>query len=110
MLDQHTLTKMVSCVRLSDESIATDKEIYVERGWEGSILNSKVVNRSKNALKIKEVVLFCGELPVKPETAFYGGGYQMLCQYAGTLEAPHLIGAYGTDWDFFRIPKTSLII
>ncbi|WP_284639428.1 glycoside hydrolase family 36 protein [Paenibacillus silviterrae] len=30
----------------------------------------------------------------------------MLTQYGGTLASPHVIGAYGTDWDFFRLPRS----
>ncbi|WP_261305189.1 glycoside hydrolase family 36 protein [Paenibacillus andongensis] len=70
------------------------------------LLNAKVVNRSDHSLRIREVVLFSGEMPFAPDTPFYGEGFQMLTQYGGTLSSPYVIGAYGKDRDFFRIPET----
>lgn len=95
-----------ACVRLSDESVAPEREIAIEQVWEGNVLHSRVTNRSDRPLRIKEVVLFCGHTALAANTPFYGEGYQMLSQYEGTLDAPRLIGAYGTDWGFFRFPRS----
>lgn len=106
MLDKKFLKEISASVRLSDETIASEKEISVEKGWTGNILRSRVINNSNKSLKIKEIVLFSGEMPLANDTDFYGEGFNMLTQYSGTLSEPKVVGAYGTDWDFFRIPKT----
>lgn len=106
MLGVGDLEKMSSYARLSDGTIASNDQISVEKVWTNNLLTTRVVNRSNRPHRIKEVVLFSGEMPFAPDTPFYGEGFQMLCQYAGTLSSPYVIGAYGTDWDFFRLPKT----
>ncbi|UUZ86079.1 alpha-galactosidase [Paenibacillus sp. P26] len=106
MLNPQHLEAMDTSVRLSDCTIAPKHAIAIRKEWAGSRLQASVVNQSDRPLRIKEVVLFSGELPYAADTPFYGEGFQMLAQYAGTLDAPYVIGAYGTDWDFFRIPKT----
>lgn len=106
MFEQNNLTQMATSIRLSDGSIASGNEIVLEKEWHGNLLKTKVVNSSKKPVKIKEIVLFSGSLPLDPSTPFYGEGYHMLTQYTGTLASPSLIGAYGTDWEFFRLPRT----
>lgn len=106
MMNESVIKNSKSSVRLSDGTLAAEQEIRVEKEWNGSLLASKVTNHTNRPVRIKEIVLFSGELPLDPNTPFYGEGFMMLCQYAGTLAAPYLIGAYGTDWDFFRLPKT----
>ncbi len=107
MLNENHIKGLLSSVRLSDGTIASENEVLVEKNWDGNLLKTSVLNNSNKALKIKEVVLFSGNMPLRPDTEFYGEGYQMLCQYSGTLSSPQVISAYGTDWDFFRIPKNA---
>ncbi|CAK4814239.1 unnamed protein product [Aphanomyces euteiches] len=102
------IKRMDSMVRLADETNAPDDAVFIEKNWNGNLLQTTVTNLSGEPIRIKEVVLFAGEWPYLPDTAFYGEGYQMLTQYAGTLESPYAIGEYGTDWDFFRLPRTSI--
>ncbi|WP_282937007.1 glycoside hydrolase family 36 protein [Paenibacillus sp. RC67] len=106
MLIESVIKSGSSIIRLLDGTIASESEARMEKEWQGGRLQAKVINTSNKPLKIQEAVLFAGELPLKPETPFYGEGFMMLCQYEGTLASPQLIGAYGTDWDFFRLPKT----
>ncbi|MDB5084422.1 MAG: alpha-galactosidase [Bacilli bacterium] len=105
MLDVQDLQQIRSNVRRTDGTTAADNELSVEKTWSGNLLKSRVVNHSDHPQRIREVVLFAGNLPCSADTPFYGEGYQMLAQYSGTLTSPYVIGAYGTDWDFFRIPK-----
>lgn len=106
MLVENFIKSTISCVRLSSGAIALGDEIHIEKEWKGNLMRTKIENKVDKAIKIKEVVLFSGEMPIDPETEFYGEGFNMLCQYAGKLSAPHEVGAYGTDWDFFNLPKT----
>ena len=106
MVIESVIQSGTSSIRLLDGTVAAETEAYLEKKWQGDRLQVKVVNRSDKPLRIQEVALFAGALAMKQETPFYGEGFMMLCQYAGTLVAPQLIGAYGTDWDFFRLPKT----
>jgi len=106
MLSLDELKKLGGAVRLSDCTNASDHDVVVEKTWTNRLLKTTVTNRSARPQRIKEVVLFSGDTPYDPETPFYGEGYQMLTQYGGTLSSPYHIGAYGTDWDFFRLPRT----
>ena len=106
MLNMKYIKDLKSCVRLSDGSIALNDEVSVEKEWIGDLLHPKVINKSGRVVKVKEIVLFSGDMPVDKNTEFYGEGYQMLCQYAGTLSKPEAIGSYGTDSGFFKIPRT----
>lgn len=106
MLFESVIKGKSSSVRLTDGTVAAESEARIERIWNGDRMEARLVNASDKPLQIQEAVLFSGELPLSPDTPFYGEGFMMLCQYAGTLAAPYLIGAYGTDWDFFRLPRT----
>ncbi|CAG7614024.1 glycoside hydrolase family 36 protein [Paenibacillus allorhizosphaerae] len=106
MLTLDKLKKLPSTVRLSDCTTASESDVALERTWSNNLLQTTVTNRSDRPLQIKELVLFSGMTSYDQETPFYGEGYQMLTQYGGTLSSPFHIGAYGTDWDFFRLPRT----
>lgn len=106
MLNLDDLKKNISSVRLSDCTTATDRDVTIEKSWVNNLLSTRVVNLSDHSLRIREVVLFSGDMALAPDTPFYGEGFQMLTQYGGTLSLPYVIGAYGKDRDFFRIPET----
>ncbi|WP_262684107.1 glycoside hydrolase family 36 protein [Paenibacillus baimaensis] len=106
MLNLDDMKKNKSSVRLSDCTTAADRDVTVEKAWVNNFLSAKVVNQSDHSLRIREVVLFSGDMPLAPDTPFYGEGFQMLTQYGGTLSSPYVIGAYGKDRDFFRVPET----
>ena len=73
--------------------------------WAGDACRSRVINRTRAAIRIKEVVLFDVELAMPAETALYGEGFQMLTQTAGTLGAPADLSQY-TDAKHYRIPAS----
>jgi alpha-galactosidase len=106
MITLDELKKLGSFVRLSDFTTASERDVVVEKSWTNNLLKTRVENRSDRPQQIKEVVVFSGGTSYSPDTPFYGEGYQMLTQYGGTLSSPYPIGAYGTDWDFFRLPRT----
>lgn len=96
-------------VRLTDGSLPP-KGVQVTSEMKDGFLTVKVKNCSSRHLAVREVVLFETNIPfadVTPKTMFYGEGFQMLTQYTGTVEAPRVIGSYGTDWDFFNFIRSA---
>ncbi|MCE5279231.1 MAG: alpha-galactosidase [Planctomycetaceae bacterium] len=79
--------------------------LRVEGVWQGDLWRGRLINAGGKPQAIKEIVLFGGQLPVPPETAFYGEGYQKLSQYSGTIALPKCIGGY-TDKDHYKLPQT----
>ena len=78
--------------------------VTVSREWEGATCRATLRNDGAEAVHVREVVLFAGRHDLAPETAFYGEGFQMLSQTAGTLGAPIDVGAY-TDCGHYKIPE-----
>ena len=96
-------------VRLTDGSLPPKELLFQSRYQDGS-LRVTVQNHSTRHLAIREIVLYETSLPfagITEKTRFYGEGFQMLTQYAGTVENPQVIGSYGTDWDFFHFPRNA---
>ena len=84
----------------------TVESVKVTRRWGGSICRSELVNRGREAVKIKEVVLFDLRTNLPPSTHLYGEGFQMLSQTGGTLGQPEDLGNY-TDAKHYRMPIPS---
>ena len=77
--------------------------IKLERQWKGQLCRSRLTNRGRRAVRIKEVVLFDLALPFPPETSLYGEGFQMLSQTGGTLGKQIDLGNY-TDAKHYKMP------
>lgn len=92
-------------VRLYDTSLCGEAFYRAEKEIRGHRLKLRIGNISDKPLKIKEVILFAGKLPMPEDTPFYGEGFHMLTQYRGTLAHPRTVGAYGTDEEFFHFPR-----
>jgi alpha-galactosidase len=73
------------------------------REWSGSFCRSRLVNRGRAAVRVKEVVVFGTDLKLPPATGLYGEGFQMLTQTAGTVAEPVDLSQY-TDAQHYRIP------
>lgn len=106
MIDINWLSGLRYSVRLSDGTCASPAQYKLLRNRTQDFINASLTNTGNAPLRIKEVVLYSGVFPVPPTCEFYGEGFQMLAQYQGTLNAPRVIGKYGSDEEFFRIPKT----
>lgn len=102
---KETVIHGTPAVRLSDKSLCGEALYQIEKKIDGNRMRASILNCSGQDLKIKEVILFTGTLPVPKETPFYGEGFHMLSQYRGTLGQPVTVGAYGDDETFFRFPK-----
>ncbi len=79
------------------------KQVKLSREWNGSLCRSQLVNRGKEAVRIKEVVIFDLTLSLPTATKLYGEGFQMLSQTGGTLGQPSDLGNY-TDAKHYKIP------
>lgn len=76
--------------------------LKIERRWKGLVCETQVTNQGPKGVRIKEVVLFDLELPLPATTRFYGEGFQMLSQTAGTLGEPIDLGDY-TDAKHYKL-------
>jgi alpha-galactosidase len=77
--------------------------IKLERQWKGQLCRSRLTNRGRRAVRIKEVVLFDLALSFPSETSLYGEGFQMLSQTGGTLGKQIDLGNY-TDAKHYKMP------
>jgi len=57
---------------------------------------TRIKNHGRDAVKIKEIVLFDLKLPFPASTRLYGEGFQMLSQTGGTLGQPIDLGTTPT--------------
>jgi len=109
---KQAILSMPGAIRLTDCTVIPQSR-FKEFGicfkrvanYDGDTFRVTITNNGAAPLKIKEVVLFHGDLGVSPDTEFYADGFRMLAQYNGTLNNPQVIGSYGTDVDFFKFEK-----
>lgn len=85
------------------EPAADIKQLKLTRHWKGALCGSRLTNRGRESVRVKEVVLFDLTLPLPPETRLYGEGFQMLSQTGGTIAQPVDLGNY-TDAKHYKIP------
>ncbi len=72
--------------------------------WQGPYCQSKITNKGKVAVKVKEVVILRYTHTLPPPTPIYGEGFQMLSQTAGTIGLPVPMTRY-TDARHYRLPE-----
>ena len=82
---------------------AQAKQVKLTRQWNGSLCRSSLVNQGREAVRLKEIVLFDLTLALPLETKLYGEGFQMLSQTGGTLGQPTDLGNY-TDAKHYKMP------
>jgi len=70
----------------------------------GAFSRSRIVNRTKDPIAIKEVVPLDVRFAPSADTALYGEGFQMLTQTGGSVGAPLDFSQY-TDAKHYRIPE-----
>ena len=91
-------------IRLSGGGSPAAEDFEIIKIWNRDKLRVSVKNVSASAVGIKEIALCAGKAPLPAETEFYGEGYHMLSQYRGNMISSRVIGAYGSDKDFFYLP------
>jgi alpha-galactosidase len=78
--------------------------IEVKRSWQGAYLETSITNRTDRPVAVQKVVLFDVAHGWKPTTPFYGEGFTMLSQTAGTIGA--MVDLDGlTDRGHYRLPE-----
>ena len=84
------------------------RHVGVEREWSdaggGRLLRAQLRNDGVTPIRVSEIVLCAASHRLPGETAYYGEGFQMLSQTAGTLGAPRDVGNY-TDRGHYKIPQ-----
>src|SRR5438270_1114090 len=78
-------------------------QVKLIREWRGPVCRSRMVNRGRAGVRLKEVVLFDIAHRLPPETKLYGEGFQMLSQTGGTLGQPTGLSQY-TDAAHYKLP------
>lgn len=101
-LDLKSLVNAPSAVIPTADS-PTVKQVRLIRDWKGQLCSSHVVNQGKDAVRIKEVVLFDLSLSLPESSSLYAEGFQMLSQTGGTLSQPVDLGNY-TDQKHYKMP------
>jgi alpha-galactosidase len=86
--------------------IPPNDSVELSRKWDGSLCRSQLINHGRQAVRIKEVVLFSFPLNIPPSTKLYGEGFQMLSQTGGTLARPLDYSAY-TDAKHYKLETPS---
>ena len=76
--------------------------VRVDRRWRGAVCQSAVTNGGASPVRIKEIVLFDVQHGLPPQAKFYGEGFQMLTQNAGTVGTPVDLGNY-TDPKHYKL-------
>src|SRR5262245_5176739 len=64
------------------------KQVELIRQWQGLFCRAQLINRGRESVRIKGVVLFDVALSLPAETQLYGEGFQMLSQTGGTISKP----------------------
>src|SRR5262245_49089553 len=79
------------------------QQVQLIRPWRGPLCRPQLVNRGREAVRVKEVVLFDIRHALPPATRLYGEGFQMLSQTGGTLGQPVDLSAL-TDAKHYKMP------
>ncbi len=82
--------------------VADAPELKLEIHWEGDHATTTLHNEGKVAVPVHDIVLFDFAHKMPGNTAFYGEGFQMLSQTAGTIEKPEDLEQY-TDRGHYKL-------
>jgi alpha-galactosidase len=77
--------------------------LHVERQWQGGRCRAQLVNRGREPVAVREVVLASLAHQLPDETALYGESFQMLSQTVGTLGKPVDLGY--AEVKHYKIPQ-----
>lgn len=85
---------------------ADAEQLRLETRWEfeNTLCRFRLRNPTRQAIRVREVVLFDFDHGLPATTPVYGEGFQMLSQTVGTLGAPKDLGGY-TDRGHYRLPE-----
>jgi len=89
---------------LAPYGVLDNPELKLELHWAGDHATATLRNEGKTAIPVHDVVLFEFAHKMPGNTAFYGEGFQMLSQTAGTIEKPVDLEQY-TDRGHYKLPE-----
>ena len=101
-LDRQTLVNAPSAV-VPVADFPGARQVELIRKWTGPLCRSRLVNRGRESVRIREVVLFDLTLSLPSSTRLYGEGFQMLSQTGGTLAEPVDFSSL-TDAKHYKMP------
>src|SRR5258708_7081127 len=78
-------------------------DLVLSRDWTGAFCQSKITNRGKSSVRLREIILFSIAHQLPPETRLYGESFQMLSQSAGTLAKPVDLGY--SELQHYKLPQ-----
>jgi alpha-galactosidase len=90
-----------SAIRSLDGS---SHEVLLRRSWAGDVCTLALRNESAVGVRVKEVAVFCSELPLASTTPAYGEGYNMLSQYAGPVADLRCLTPH-SDGGHYKLPQ-----
>lgn len=79
------------------------QQMAIVPSWDGDLCRTRVVNRGKQSVRVKEVVLCDVPHGLPAETHLYGESFQMLSQTGGTLGHPEDFGY--SELRHYHIPQ-----
>ncbi len=79
------------------------QSLWLTREWQQNSCKWRLNNSANHSIKIKEIVLFDGQLELSDDCPFYGEGFQMLAQTGGSVSQPKAIGRC-PDISHYRLP------
>ena len=85
------------------EAVSGARGVELVRKWNGDLCRSRIINRTKSPVRVREVVLFHIAHQLPPETALYAESFQMLSQTSGTLGKPVNLGY--DERTHYRLPQ-----
>lgn len=77
--------------------------LWVQPKTHGDTVDFIIKNMTEDIMKLQDIILYKGGHEFTETAHCYGEGYNMLSQYAGTIEEIHLIGSYG-DYQHYKLP------
>ena len=89
---------------LTPIGVAGARELEVALEWQGDHATATLRNTGKSAIAVHDVVLFDFAHQMPGDTLFYGEGFQMLSQTAGTIAKPVDLEQY-TDRGHYKLPE-----
>ena len=82
---------------------ASTENVQVLREWHADVCSIRIINRGRQAVRLREVVVAELEHGFPSDTGLYGESFQMLSQTAGTVGKPLPLGY--DELQHYRIPQ-----
>ena len=102
--DSHAAADAYQIRSQAPYGVASAPELKLEIHWEGDHATATLRNEGKAAVPVHDIVLFDFAHKMPADTAFYGEGFQMLSQTAGTIGKPEDLEQY-TDRGHYRLQE-----